>query len=889
VQRPAISDISWSEEVSYACACGLSFRAKRVRWVDAEAAPELRDLVEEQGPLQGKCPRCQVDVHGRASWLELFPSRKRATLVLASHQRAELVQELREHLARAAERQSDFETWILTPAWRFAPENEGMRTQSSGRVESTVPRSKSATGTGVPTLMSGEGWMTQRSPDAVRDAWVAPLSIDGGVITLEVKLAEAERKLWGQGALRARPIHLDVFEAPLIGARVIVSYLGQVAVIDGVVNPATNEASEIFALLAQEFRLQLVVRDAERGRVMMRREVASAGLERNAALCLESARQVLADREETPESPLLFQRSLDQLAKLDRKARLVPAARSLAAGAFQHLAMPSEIVRALDELEAISQRDNLRHVLEVDGLPVDEYEAIRKRVLKAAFDAGLCAPPRFWRRAVESGIANSLEEYAATLVRARADLEASDDDDLSLEQAARAWRDIGELVERKGLVLPADAASLLRAHRAAELGSASRHLVDVAPQKSASGEVSRTTRSTDSESQRVRIGGRASSVTINTEVRIPESGPIATDKASPAEKPPRGSGTPLASAPTTPRARASSTRAAGVPLALDAQPTPIRGIRAAPPVPTLTKPASHTRANGPWSPSISGVEERPTPRAQQSAAEAPTFAAPAAKSADSSVEPSASSSSMTLMKVGYAGTPIAGVSLGDAPSRATLQAVAALSGSPLNAEAREKGLRLAFSAWDQGSEADWLALLPAIAPIARFAVPRLLFKLVSPQPASRLSAALLLAQARDPASIAPLSARIFREPSAAWLELARALSFGGERAVAEVCAAFGDATGLAAEDRLLRLSQTLAELAGSESPEGVLARGAVERLRDRAEPEISYAAERAMARLEETREAFRDRMLSPEPGEGADFARQANFALARHTLGTLVN
>ncbi|MCA9685551.1 MAG: hypothetical protein KC457_25455, partial [Myxococcales bacterium] len=271
------------------------------------------------------------------------------------------------------------------------------------------------------------------------------------IVTLDLTIDEAGRSLWGQAALQVRPIHLRDHGYPLIGVRLVASYLGRMALIDGVVDVGSDQAAEIFANLSRRFRVQLVIKGDSSGSVI-RREVSARDLERNAALCLESARAALA-RSEYPREA--FVEALEFLRETPLEDRLTGAAQTLVGGAYRHLISPRETWVALDHLEASSDKKNLAHLLEVDGLSVDEYEAIRRRVLVASVEHGLCAPRRFWRRIIASGLADDFNDYAARLARARSDVD-QDGDDLDGEQRVAAWARIAELCDLKQLEYPVE-------------------------------------------------------------------------------------------------------------------------------------------------------------------------------------------------------------------------------------------------------------------------------------------------------------------------------------------------------------------------------------------------------------------------------------------------
>ncbi|MCA9696121.1 MAG: hypothetical protein KC431_01265, partial [Myxococcales bacterium] len=150
-----------------------------------------------------------------------------------------------------------------------------------------------------------------------------------------------------------------------------------------------------------------------------------------------------------------FVEALEFLRETPLEDRLTGAAQTLVGGAYRHLISPRETWVALDHLEASSDKKNLAHLLEVDGLSVDEYEAIRRRVLVASVEHGLCAPRRFWRRIIASGLADDFNDYAARLARARSEAD-QDGDDLDGEQRVAAWARIAELCDLKQLEYPVE-------------------------------------------------------------------------------------------------------------------------------------------------------------------------------------------------------------------------------------------------------------------------------------------------------------------------------------------------------------------------------------------------------------------------------------------------
>ena len=314
----------------------------------------------------------------------------------------------------------------------------------------------------MPKLVGANAWPSEDLDEGdVVDTHLSMLvmepavSGEGELVTVPLDLDDAGLALWGQAALQVRPIHLRSHGYPLTGVRLVASYVGRMALIDGLVDVGSEAAGEVFASLSRELRVQLVLSGGASGPI--RREVSGRNLERNAALCLESARAALA-RSEYPREA--FVEALDSLRHTPLEDRLCSAEHTLVAGAYRHLISPRETWVALEHLELASDKANLAHLLEVDGLSVDEYESIRKRVLLASVEHGLCAPRRFWRRIIASGVAADFDDYAATLARARA-LAEQDGDDLDAEQRSAAWARIAELCDLKQLEYPVELARKL--------------------------------------------------------------------------------------------------------------------------------------------------------------------------------------------------------------------------------------------------------------------------------------------------------------------------------------------------------------------------------------------------------------------------------------------
>jgi hypothetical protein len=534
---------SWAVEVTYACRCGVHYRAKRWRWIDLEAMREEAERTRQDGPLRGRCPGCGAVALGRIEWLELEPSSERAVLVLGAHQRHQLVEALRDHLDAVSRRVAAGEygsaqPWILRPLWRFEEDETvtaGRELAAQSERETTARRSapnpplgsepdddffgssgmsgmsgmpsgNGSASAGVPTLVGANAWPAQVPESEAADTYLAMLTMDRGtgdedeeIVTISLDLDDAGHSLWGQAALQVRPIHLRGHGYPLTGVRLVASYLGRIALIDGIVDVGSEAAAHVFASLSRRLRVQLILRGSQGniGSSAIRREVSARDLERNAALCLESARAALARIEYPSEA---FVRALEHLRETSIGDRLRSAQQTLVGGAYRHLISPRETWVALDHLESASDKRNLAQLLEVDGLSVDEYEAIRRRVLLASVEHGLCAPRRFWRRIIASGLADDFDDYATKLARSRAEAD-QDGDDLDSEQRAAGWARIGELCDLKQLEYPVELARKLgletvdradrpdRADRARRPTGSSRRRSDPNRSRSAAGEI----------------------------------------------------------------------------------------------------------------------------------------------------------------------------------------------------------------------------------------------------------------------------------------------------------------------------------------------------------------------------------------------------------------
>lgn len=462
-------DVSWSEQVAYQCSCGVQFRVERWRWVDVELRPDLGKTVRAQGPLQGECPSCGREAIAPATWLEVRGSQERATLHVSEALRADVGEVLASHVRQTQLRPGTIGRWLLTPSLDFSKQS----VTSDPVADRGVPRT---VGDASPPAKTS----------APRGAYVGELFVDGDTVVLRAQVDGDARRLWGTAALRVRPVHLREYGYPLVGVRLIASYLGQVSLIDGVTDVGTSLADSVMIALSRNFRLKVVL-SSDAGSAPVERDVESGGLERNAALCLESARALLASGEYPPDA---FAEALEQLIQASADRRLAPATSRVSPGDYRYLVTPRETWGALQHLAELSQKANLAHLLEVDGFPVQEYEDLRKRILSASVEHGICAPRRFWRRIIDSGLAEDVGAYARALASNRHHYVDSGDDDLQAEELERAWREILDLCQRKRLDVPRPVLEALEmapiervepeplATRAGEIITASERFVD---------------------------------------------------------------------------------------------------------------------------------------------------------------------------------------------------------------------------------------------------------------------------------------------------------------------------------------------------------------------------------------------------------------------------
>lgn len=461
-------DATWPDSAAFACHCGTMFSVMYWRWVDAAARPELDTRVQQDGPFEGTCPDCGAHARCAGTWLRIDARVREASLQVGEAQRGSLLGILRGHLRAVESRSHAVRPWMLqpTPVFYDLPESPASSFRGavpvvparSGELVIEVPPASRKPlpeprgediAPGVPQLIGADNRTPGTFRPPVLGAYVGDLSVEGNVVVATAMVDASERDKWEKAHLQVRPILLRGQGYPLLGVRTISSFLGQKAVLDAVLDPADAQSAEVFRLLSQRFAFQLRVRPSSGEPV--EREASGEALEPNAALCLESARTLLASEALAPER---YHQARAALALLDVKTRLTPPPETIAAGAYQHVVGAAEASAALDHLDRVSTKPSLARLLEIEGMPMTEYDALRRRVLEGSLTHGLVAPRRFWRRVVASGLVPDLETYAQMLCEARAEFEG-EEGDLEPAAARAAWEAIGELCSRKDLPLPA--------------------------------------------------------------------------------------------------------------------------------------------------------------------------------------------------------------------------------------------------------------------------------------------------------------------------------------------------------------------------------------------------------------------------------------------------
>ena len=444
---------SWSEKARYACLCGQHYAVLRWRWIDRESEPERARRAEAGSALEGRCPSCGADARASVDCVLIDASQERVTLLLGDDRRDELLGTIRRYFEELEKRHPGGAEFLLRPDWRFVGAASERSKGAQQRPADAKREQSSAQSAGVPTALDPKPRLNRprSQPEEDGRAYIAHLRLDDEEKVVVDAFLDAEgKRLWGAAALRGRPILLREYGYPLLGVRLVASYVGRSSSIDALLDVGEDDANRVFLALSREFRLQLSIQGDD-GDAVLRRGVSAVALERNAALCLESARAALAAGEFPPGA---FEDALERLEGTPKNKRLSEGSKGVVAvGAFQHLISSAEAWKALEQLDQLSEKQTLSRMLEVEGFPVGEYEELRKRVLKGALEFGLCAPRRFWRRIIASGLAESAEDYVQRLCDARR-AASEGGEELSVEQRIGAWERIEELCRRRGVTPP---------------------------------------------------------------------------------------------------------------------------------------------------------------------------------------------------------------------------------------------------------------------------------------------------------------------------------------------------------------------------------------------------------------------------------------------------
>jgi hypothetical protein len=487
------------------------YALERVRILDVAGQPELTRRVRERGPFQGHCPSCGRSAEALAPWVEVDLRARTAVLVVPEHHRGEVVEVLARHLELLRKHPELCQPFVLQPEIRHAvsettarrampvaqpdpvpvahatipmqvpdprsrsanaaepsrKNGEGARTSSeaaredlaTGRSEASRPvllraepqpvRQETSRPPGVPQPISTDGIAPGLAniPRPI-GAEIGELAIEAGIVRLYAQVDPERLLTWKSAKLEARPVHVRGRGYPLLGVRVVGAFMGQLGCIDGLVDVGLPLAIDVFRGLAQRFTIE--VSFAAHGVEPIVRTVNAPGLEANAALCLESARGALAQGDHPPAQFLAARARLGQESV---EERLSPTKVTIAPGAYLHIVGAREAVRSLEHLDRVSRKETLARLLEVEGLPMAEYDAIRRRVLAGSLEHGIVAPRRFWRRVIASGLAEDLGNYVARLARNR-QVHEGEEGDLEGDQARAAWESILDVCMRKDIPAP---------------------------------------------------------------------------------------------------------------------------------------------------------------------------------------------------------------------------------------------------------------------------------------------------------------------------------------------------------------------------------------------------------------------------------------------------
>ena len=286
-------------------------------------------------------------------------------------------------------------------------------------------------------------------PGELVETVVGALMLDAGGVRVTAAMDPHSGEFWRTADVTMRPVLLRDFGYPLIGVRAVAEGIGHRAVVDAVVDIAEPGTEDLFLQLARQFHVTLALVD-ERGAPIDERIISSDSLSRNASMCYEGARGMLAKQPSAD-----FEQALRRLAATELDKRLTPAKYPVEVVDTIELASPARVWEALDFLDDLSKKENLTHLLEVEGLSVSAYEDLRRRVLAASLEFGLTPATRFWRRVIGSDLVDNAEDWVNKLIEARQDSVDGGVDDLSPVQSGEAWHRIRDLCHRKRVAEPA--------------------------------------------------------------------------------------------------------------------------------------------------------------------------------------------------------------------------------------------------------------------------------------------------------------------------------------------------------------------------------------------------------------------------------------------------
>lgn len=197
--------------------------------------------------------------------------------------------------------------------------------------------------------------------------------------------------------------------------------------------------------------------------------------------------------------------------------------------------------------------------------------------------------------------------------------------------------------------------------------------------------------------------------------------------------------------------------------------------------------------------------------------------------------------------------------------------------SRLRGKPSEGDVRAVIGTLPELSEADVANLLPALAELGSRIGPELLACLRAPQRHVRQAAAILLGHLGERKAETPLVTMLGDEPSAGWVDAARALGNLGPRVVGPLCSLLRSAPTGRKDVVGARVARALAELIRADGAgPGGSGRVAVENLLEVGDPSVSSAARRALATLG----AVRDEADGDDAEASRRFSRLASDAIA---------